>query len=61
MTPGAAVKKRRKFDLKTFLSTIDGGRTIAAAPKKHNLCSGRLCRFGLLYSEGKGKTHSSVE
>jgi CRP-like cAMP-binding protein len=34
MTPVAAVKKRRKFDLKTFLSTIDGGGTIAAAPKK---------------------------
>src|ERR1039457_3277399 len=34
MAPGAAAKKRRKFDPKTFLSTIDGGRTIAVAPKK---------------------------
>jgi CRP/FNR family cyclic AMP-dependent transcriptional regulator len=34
MTPVAAVKKRSKFDLKTFLSTINGGRTIVAAPKK---------------------------
>ena len=33
MTPGAATK-RRKFDLHTFLSTIDGGRTIADFPKK---------------------------
>src|SRR6266487_2325890 len=28
------VKKRSKFDPKTFLSTIDGGRKIAAFPKK---------------------------
>jgi CRP/FNR family transcriptional regulator, cyclic AMP receptor protein len=34
MTPVAAAKKRRKFDLHTFLSTIDGGRTIAHFPKK---------------------------
>lgn len=37
MIPVAAAKKRRKFDLKTFLSTIDGGRTIAAAPKKQTI------------------------
>ena len=37
MTPVAAAKNRRKFDLKTFLSTIDGGRTIAAAPKKETI------------------------
>jgi CRP/FNR family transcriptional regulator, cyclic AMP receptor protein len=30
----AASKKLVKFDAKTFLSTIDGGRTIAPAPKK---------------------------
>jgi CRP/FNR family transcriptional regulator, cyclic AMP receptor protein len=35
MTPvAAAAKKRSKFDPKTFLSTIDGGRTIAGVPKK---------------------------
>src|SRR5580704_4806082 len=34
MTPVAAGKKSSKFDLKTFLSTIDGGRTIAVVPKK---------------------------
>jgi len=33
----AAGNKRRKFDLKTFLSTIDGGRTIATAPKKQTI------------------------
>jgi CRP/FNR family transcriptional regulator, cyclic AMP receptor protein len=37
MTPGAAAKKRSKFDLKTFLSTIDGGRTIADVPKKQTI------------------------
>ena len=37
MTPVAAGNKRRKFDLKTFLSTIDGGRTIATAPKKQTI------------------------
>src|SRR5437879_5893886 len=34
MTPVVAAKKLRKFDPKTFLSTIDGGRKIAAFTKK---------------------------
>jgi len=34
MTPVVAAKKRGKFDPKTFLSTIDGDRKIAAFPKK---------------------------
>jgi CRP/FNR family transcriptional regulator, cyclic AMP receptor protein len=33
MAPVTAAKKRRKFDLQTFLSTIDGGRTIATFTK----------------------------
>jgi CRP-like cAMP-binding protein len=37
MTPVTAAKKRSKFDLKTFLSTINGGRTIVAAPKKQTV------------------------
>jgi CRP-like cAMP-binding protein len=37
MTPVAASKKRCKFDLKTFLSTIDGGRTIADVLKKQTI------------------------
>jgi CRP/FNR family cyclic AMP-dependent transcriptional regulator len=37
MTPVAAVKTRSKFDLKTFLSTINGGRTIVTVPKKHTI------------------------
>jgi CRP/FNR family cyclic AMP-dependent transcriptional regulator len=34
MTPVVAAKKLSKFDPKTFLSTIDGGRKIAVFPKK---------------------------
>jgi CRP/FNR family transcriptional regulator, cyclic AMP receptor protein len=34
MTPVAAARKRRKFDPKTFLSTIDGGRTVVTFPKR---------------------------
>jgi CRP/FNR family cyclic AMP-dependent transcriptional regulator len=37
MTPVVAAKKRIKFDLQTFLSTIDGGRKIAAFPKKETI------------------------
>jgi CRP/FNR family transcriptional regulator, cyclic AMP receptor protein len=37
MTPVTAAKKRSKFDLKIFLSTINGGRTIVAAPKKQTI------------------------
>ena len=37
MTPVATAKKRRKFDLQNFLSTIDGGRTIAAFPNKRTI------------------------
>jgi CRP-like cAMP-binding protein len=34
MTPVAAVKRRRNFDLQIFLSTIDGGRTIVTLSTK---------------------------
>jgi len=37
MTPVATDKKIRTFDTKTFLSTIDGGRKIAAFPKKQTI------------------------
>ena len=37
MTPVAAAKKRRRFHLQTFLSTIDGSRTIATFPKKQTI------------------------
>jgi CRP/FNR family cyclic AMP-dependent transcriptional regulator len=37
MTPVKADKRRHQFDPKTFLSTIDGGRTIAAFSKKQTI------------------------
>jgi len=37
MTPVVAAKKRSKFDPKTFLSTLDGGRKIAGFPKKQTI------------------------
>src|SRR5712691_220613 len=37
MTLATAAKKRSKFDPKTFLSTIDGGRKITAFPKKQTI------------------------
>jgi CRP-like cAMP-binding protein len=37
MTPVATTKKISKFDTKTFLSTIDSGRKIAAFPKKQTI------------------------
>jgi CRP/FNR family cyclic AMP-dependent transcriptional regulator len=37
MTHVAVAKKRSRFDLKTFLSTIDGGRTTADVPKKQTI------------------------
>jgi hypothetical protein len=58
----AASKKLVKFDPKIFLSTIDGGRKIAAFSKEAaDLCSGRLGRWCFLFTEGKSKTHCCVE
>jgi CRP/FNR family cyclic AMP-dependent transcriptional regulator len=37
MTHTAAAKKRQKFDSQTFLSTIDGGRTIGVFPNKQTI------------------------
>jgi CRP/FNR family cyclic AMP-dependent transcriptional regulator len=37
MTSSAATARRGKFDPQTFLSTIDGGRTITAFPKKQTI------------------------
>ena len=34
MTPVAAAKKQKRFDPQTFLSTIDGSRTIVTFPRK---------------------------
>ena len=54
MTPVAAVRKRRKFDLKTFLSTIDDGRTIATLPTKRMIfVQGDLADAVFYIQEGK--------
>jgi hypothetical protein len=37
MTPVVVAKKLRKFDPKTFLSTINGGRKIEAFAKKQTI------------------------
>jgi CRP/FNR family transcriptional regulator, cyclic AMP receptor protein len=37
VTPVAAAKKRRQFDPQTFLTTINGGRTIVTFPKKQTI------------------------
>jgi hypothetical protein len=49
MTPVVAAKKRSKFDPKTFLSTIDGGRKIAAFPKKRTIFAPRATRPMLFF------------
>jgi CRP/FNR family transcriptional regulator, cyclic AMP receptor protein len=59
MTPVAAAKKRRKFDLKTFLSTIDGGRTIAAPPKKQTIFAQGDMADSVFYLQ-KGKVKLTV-
>jgi CRP/FNR family cyclic AMP-dependent transcriptional regulator len=52
MTPVAAAAKRRKFDLHTFLSTINGGRTIAAFPKKQTIFAQGNSPDAVFYIQG---------
>jgi CRP/FNR family transcriptional regulator, cyclic AMP receptor protein len=54
MTPVVAAKKRSKFDPKTFLSIINGGRKIAAFPKKQTIfAQGDSCDAVFYIQEGK--------
>ena len=54
MTPGAAAKKSRKFNPKTFLSTIDGGRTIATLTKRQRVfVQGDLANAVFYIQQGK--------
>jgi CRP-like cAMP-binding protein len=54
MTPVAAAKKLGKFDPKTFLSTINGGRKIAAFLKKQTIfAQGDLSDAVFYIKEGK--------
>jgi CRP/FNR family transcriptional regulator, cyclic AMP receptor protein len=56
MTHVVAVKKLSKFDPKTFLSTIDGGRKIAAFPKGQTIfAQGDSCDAVFYIQEGKVK------
>jgi CRP-like cAMP-binding protein len=56
MPPVAASKKLSKFDPKTFLSTINGGRKIAAFPKKQTIfAQGDLSDAVFYIREGKIK------
>jgi len=59
MTPVAAVKKRRKFDSKTFLSTIDSGRTIATFRTKRMVFVQGNLADAVFYIQ-KGKVRLSV-
>ena len=56
MTPVPATKKRSRFDLQTFLSTIDGGRTIADVSKKQTIfAQGDVADSVFYLQEGKVK------
>jgi CRP/FNR family transcriptional regulator, cyclic AMP receptor protein len=58
MTPVAA-KRLRKFNLKTFLSTIDGGRKIVTLPKKQTVFSQGGLADAVFYIQ-KGKIKLAV-
>jgi CRP/FNR family cyclic AMP-dependent transcriptional regulator len=59
MTPVAAAKKRRRFNLQTFLSTIDGGRKKLSLPKKQMVFSQGDLADSVFYIQ-KGKVKLSV-
>jgi CRP/FNR family transcriptional regulator, cyclic AMP receptor protein len=59
MMPVAAAKKRRRFDPKTFLSTIDWGRTIVTFPKKRTIFAQGDSADSVFYIQ-KGKVKLTV-
>jgi CRP/FNR family transcriptional regulator, cyclic AMP receptor protein len=59
MGPRAAAKRLSKFDTKTFLSTIDGGRKIAAFPKKQTIFAQGDSSDAVFYIQ-KGKVRLTV-
>src|SRR6202162_533366 len=59
MTPVAAAKKISKFDTKTFLSTINGGRQIEAFPKKQTIFAQGDSSDAVFYLQ-KGKVKLTV-
>jgi CRP/FNR family cyclic AMP-dependent transcriptional regulator len=59
MTPVVAAKKLSKFDPKTFLSTINGGRKIEAFPKKQTIFAQGDSSDAVFYIQ-KGKVKLTV-
>jgi CRP/FNR family cyclic AMP-dependent transcriptional regulator len=59
MTPAVPANKISKFDPKTFLSTLDGGRKIAAFPKKRTIFAQGDPSDAVFYIQ-KGKVKLSV-
>ena len=59
MTPVVPAKKRSQFDPKTFLSTIDDGRKIAAFPKKQTIFAQGNSSNAVFYIQ-KGKVKLTV-
>jgi CRP/FNR family transcriptional regulator, cyclic AMP receptor protein len=59
MAPVTAVKKRRKFNPQTFLSTIDDGRTITTFTKKQKIFAQGDPSDAVFYIQ-KGKVRLSV-
>ena len=59
MTPVAAAKKRRRFNLQTFLSTIDGGRKTLSLPKNQMVFSQGDSSDAVFYIQ-KGRVRLSV-
>jgi CRP/FNR family cyclic AMP-dependent transcriptional regulator len=59
MTLVKAAKRRRNFDAKTFLSTIDGGRTIVTFPKKRTIFAQGDSSDAVFYIQ-KGKVRLTV-
>src|SRR5450755_5136107 len=57
----AASQKLIKFDTKTFLSTINGGRKVEAFPKKQTIFAQGDSSDAVFYIQGReGKTHRCV-
>jgi CRP/FNR family transcriptional regulator, cyclic AMP receptor protein len=59
MTPVVGAKRRSKFDPRTFLSTIDGGRKIATFPKKQTIFAQGDSSNAVFYIQ-KGKVRLTV-
>jgi CRP/FNR family transcriptional regulator, cyclic AMP receptor protein len=59
MTPVVAGKKLSRFDPKTFLSTTDGGRKVAAFPKKQTIFAQGDSSDAVFYIQ-KGKVKLTV-